>query len=168
MRKVLILTFLITVTKTMAQLPLPSSYVDIGHKVALEIEASAANSVDKSKRETSKSWGTTIIGSGAEKAGLTSLGKPVRYVHFINYANMCDSYSNGRQKKFCEERVKYLKHSHDVVFELLSVSPRHKMRKGVRDLIWEKYASISIMIIKELEIIKRESEKEDGERDINY
>ncbi|UOB16665.1 hypothetical protein [Abyssalbus ytuae] len=167
-KTILACVFLITITRAMAQLPLPPTYIDPTGAAALGAEAAAAEALKKAKSETSKEWVSTSVGTVAEISGTTTLGKPVRYVHFIKYANMCDSFVNNKKRKLCEEKVQYLRHSHDIVYELLNVEPLYEMRKGVRDLIWEKYASISNIIIKELEKIKRETEKEDKKRDLKY
>ncbi len=165
MKKVLILAFLISVTKTMAQIPILPSYTDPGNKIALQAEKLAANILENVKKNTRNEWGKTSLATVAEKNGTTTLGKPIRYVHFIKYANMCDYYVNDKKEKLCDEKVAYLRNSHDIVFDLLHVEPLFEMRKGVKDLIWEKYASISNIIIKELEKIKREIEKEEKNKE---
>ncbi|MBL3658411.1 hypothetical protein [Fulvivirga sediminis] len=167
MKKYLIFILILAASKTMAQVPLPPAYLDLMSIPVLIGESTAAGALGKAKNKTSLEYVKTGIGTAVETAGTAELGKPVQYVYFVNYADMCEPFV-GHKQKLCEEKVKYLEKAHDVVFELLSINPLYEMRKGVKDLIWQKYANISGIIITELDKIKRESEKEKKKRDFQY
>lgn len=168
MKKILGIMLIMISAKIVAQVPIPPVYFDKLNQTALRIEEQVVKKLAEEKTETSKEWAKTLIGSTAEEEGLTTLGKPKRHVNFIKYANMCESFINGKKRKLCEEKVEYLRHSHNMVFELLSIKPLYKMRKGIKDLIWKKYAAISHTIITKLEKIKREAEKAEQLKDQDF
>lgn len=165
---IVVLLFMISAIKAQIPIPVKPTYVDPGNRIAVKAEVRAADKLQSAKNQTRNAWYLKVEPTTQMvEEGKTILGKPVKYVYFEKYDNMCEAFI-GKEEELCEEKLKYLKQSHDLVFDLLSIEPLYRMRKGVKDLIWEKYASISKIIIRELEKIKLESEKEKKKRILQY
>lgn len=173
MKKILIILFFLGTIKGVAQIGVPIpfpyiNYVDFANAIATGLEAGAAKSLENLRNQTYKGWQKTGIGTLAEETARESLRDPVRRIHFIDYANMCDVYINGKKRKLCEAKIKYLKKSHDVVYNMLNTGTLNDVRKGTQDQIWEKYASICNIITQELEAVKRSTEKRQKLKYLKY
>jgi len=128
---------------------------------AVIAETVAASILKKKKLKTTDEWRKTTAATIIERSGRYRLDVPKRHIDFFQYANVCRTYISPTKKKKCKQKMAYLKESHDVVFNLLLARPKHLVRKGVGDQIWEKYASICSIIKRELEETRLKAEKDD-------
>ncbi len=141
--------------------PIFESYIDIEGAIAriLEDETSKryAKNVELTYDEAKKLGRTT----GAEGANRT-LWRGVRKtnkIDILKYQSECGAYSNPTKRKLCKERIAYLQEAHDVTYNVMRVKLQYPVRKGVRDKIWTKYASITTIIFGELEEIRKDVKK---------
>lgn len=160
-RIILSLIFFAAFFKGFAQAPIPMLpvYTDPATGAATAAELAALKTLEGVKNQVSSKWNSTMLTSIAERMGRTNLSSPTRQVHFVRYANMCDNYLNPVKKKKCNQKLDYLMEAHDALFELLQVRTMKKVRKGIEDQIWERYASISVFMIGELESMHRDVKK---------
>ncbi|UOB18426.1 hypothetical protein [Abyssalbus ytuae] len=80
-------------------------------------------------------------------------------IDYLDYKGMCNSYLNPFKKKACQNRYNYLKEAHYQVLQLMNIYTNSKINVGVKELIGEKYTSITNTIIQELETMKQEAQK---------
>lgn len=159
MRNILMCLVIFSVKSVMAQTPVPPVYADPSTASATAIEAGTSGTLMGLRNKTASSWKKSSLGTLAEEGGRSSLRKPEIEIDFSPYEDLCDVYFNNKKKGLCEAKMKYLKDSYDLVYEILETGTKNDVRKGVQDQIWERYASICNTITQELEAMKRATQK---------
>ncbi|MBQ4820591.1 hypothetical protein [Aquimarina sp. MMG016] len=82
------------------------------------------------------------------------------FINYIDYETMCNNYINPFKRSKCTDRYNYLKNAHITVATFLVANRTTlPMNNGINDQIREKYVSITNTILTELEIMKKEAEK---------
>jgi len=164
MKKIIVLLTLIlflfgSMFSGVAQVAVPSTYYSFTAKFLLGEAADEQKKVKSEKENISKQYIPSGVISFVEDNALYSLATPTSHIDFTAYSTLCNTYFLSPGKKYkCRKRLDYLKESHDVVFNLLSISTRNKIRKGIGEQIWFKYASICTIILRDLKKLKREAD----------
>lgn len=171
MKKILtlvLLVYLMNVQKAMAQIPLAPGYTDFISMAATAGVASASASLLSKKTTASLEYGAVTAVSSTEIAGVGWLGSPRVWVDFGKYTTLCDGYRSPGKKTLCNARKQYLEDSYVAVLDLLKISTKEKLKNGVIEQIWEKYASICNLILKDLDQMREEAEETEILSHIKY
>jgi len=134
-------------------------YADGITATAATATVAAAKALKVAKGKTKTDYGT-IGGVGtALKTSTSWLGTPTAWIDFDLYEDLCSGYKSPGKKTLCNARKDYLQASYETVLDLVSVSTKEKINNGVIEQIWEKYASICNLILKDLDRMRKEAEE---------
>lgn len=156
-------TFLITIcvcNLCAAQIP----YFDFPPGIiARYIENNSVRNLQRQSLRTNGMFATTAFTAGLEKpsrvrfnAGISSLV----YINYLEYNTMCNSYINPFKKSKCQNKYNYLRNAHQKVLLLVTIPTLNQVNRGVQEQITEKYIHITNTILKELETLKIQIEKD--------
>ena len=158
MRTLIIIVNLFVTINCLGQLP----YFDVPGMVTRSSERKAAKDAYNETIKTTVAYGKTMLTSETEKNSKTRLNfntNSTAYINYLEYSNVCNNYFNPFKKQRCLNRYNYLKQAHMQILELIQVSTSSKINQGVKELIGEKYTSITNTILNELEQMKNKAEE---------
>ena len=140
-------------------MPVPPAYKDIPGKTLRVAEAAAVSRFEKQTAKTQKNYKKTLKTTALEEASRSRLlGMPKRHINFLDYKNLCEGFSSDKKKEECEAKLKYIKEAHDVVYRLVALQPlTHPIRNGLKEKVWQKYGSINMMLLQQLDQIKEDT-----------
>ncbi len=143
---------------------LDKKYYDI---VGLALRSKELRSVEDYERRARKivlATARIFLTNGTEKLGKSDLKRIDDFWenYFSQYSNvLCEAYILGRKKTMCKQRIEYLRSVNQTMFVFLyGARTKHKIPNGTVDKIIHEYSSIHDVLIAELEIIRKEVEKE--------
>ncbi|WP_405208494.1 hypothetical protein [Aquimarina sp. LLG6339-5] len=160
MKKLVLIAFIMGVSNfCSAQIP----YFDIPGLISRYIEQNNAQNLQRQSLRTNGSFAATAVTAGLEKPSRvrfnTALSSLV-YINYLEYNTMCNSYINPFKKSKCQNKYNYLKSAHQKVLLLVTIPTLNQVNRGVQEQITEKYIHITNTILKELETLKIQVEKD--------
>ncbi len=135
-------------------------YSDPAGLILREFEKQEVRKFERKVHSTQLDMGSLAVPSNFIDWSRSSLGMPIKRINFIEYIGVCNSYVNPFKKRKCHRMVTYLQRANTTVLDVLKTQTTYRVNNGIKKQIQQKYTSIHNMIIRELELIKQESEKD--------
>ncbi len=142
---------------------LDKKYYDVLGIALRKKELEAIEDYERRGRDITLATARILLTNGLEKIGKSDLKRIDDFWqnYFSQYTILCDAYILSRKKKICKQRMNYLKNVNHTLFAFLfGARTKHKVPNGTVDKILQEYSSIHDALITELEIIRKEVERE--------
>ncbi|WP_343911453.1 hypothetical protein [Aquimarina litoralis] len=159
--KKLIISIMVICTYNLSSAQIP--YFDIPGLISRHFEANNVQNLQRQSLTTNLGFAAAAATAGLEKpsrvrfnSGITSLV----YINYFEYNTMCNSYINPFKKSKCQNKYNYLRNAHQKVLLLATTPTLNQVNRGVQEQITEKYIHITNTILKELETLKIQVEKD--------
>lgn len=140
--------------------PVMKYYFDLVNWGATTAEARKMKDYAEELNDIEKEYRETFITSVLYDISRTDLEHPIQRINFNNIRlnnNPCDQYITFTKKNQCNTRLDYLEESYDIALEVLNINPKNDLRNGMKEQIWEKYASICNVILKDIRRMQSEA-----------
>ncbi len=153
-------TFFLSIIFMMGLSNMHGQYLDGPGLVARLLERNEVSRAYSETVRTTTAYGKTTPTTVLEELSKTNLNFndfTSAGINPLKYRNTCSSYLNPFKRKACQNKVNYLLGAHKEIVNLMRVSTSNKINQGVKELIGEKYTSITNKILLELEQVKNEA-----------
>ena len=143
-------------------------YASVAYNLFMPTFENSISRLETDKKRLMRQFAILEFANQIERAGSSNLRLPNNTVNFTTYSGICSNYFIPFKRVKCNDRFAFLQEAYTVVQDLLSSNTQHEISKGRQELIWEKYAAISNLIISDMNRIRDDSRKRNFLNLINY
>lgn len=172
MKKTLVFFFFfVGLNSSFSQAFIYKYYFDAANFLATTLEIVAIEGYHDQLGEIEQPYRRTVMTSILYDISRGDLETAPDYVNFTDIRannNPCDQYSTFTKKTKCNNRLDYLEESYDVVRDIMDIKSKIELRNGYKAQIFEKYASICNVILKDLDRMHSDAQNTFNLTEHNY
>ncbi len=147
---------LITTTSSAQYLDFPGMFMRSWEKNKIK---DLGNQMTKTTTAYTTTAAPTLTVMAAKGRYFFSPGVTINYSDYMDANDICMGYLGLKSRSDCYNKKNYLMYAHKTMLYFLMTTTVNRVNNGVMEQINEKYVSITNTIYKELEAMKRESER---------